>query len=677
MSERSSSKIRNVAVVGHGQSGKTTFVDHLLYAAGAVNRAGSVEQGTSLSDSDPDERERKFSVDSAIFNFQWDTVTFNVIDTPGYLDFTGAALSALPAVEMALMVVSAAEGIQLNTRRLWEAAQEEGVAKAILITKIDSENVRFGEVLNEVQEELSRHCVPVLLPLGTGQQCSGVVDLLEADSAPEGVVGDFDSLKQQLNESIVECDEDLMARYLEGQEISRDQMLETFQGAVMRGEIVPVLCCSAKKDVGVKEALRFLAQVTPSPLDGVRRKATANEEEIELAPDAEGPFCAVVFKSSRDLHVGKLAFFRVYSGRLDGDKPVMNTRTGGTERFAHIYCVFGAEQREVDEAVPGDIICVTRVEEIQFSDTLCAPGSGLRVKPLERPKPMMSLAVEPRSRDDEEKISSGLQRLAESDPTFTIDRDPQSKEMVITGMGGLHLEVMLSKLKRRYDVSVETREPSTPYKETIIKTAAGHHKHKKQTGGHGQYGEVYVRMEPNERGAGFEFMNEITGGRIPSQYVPAVEKGIREVLDKGLLAGYPIVDVKVAVYDGTYHSVDSSEQAFKIAASRAFQDAFDKCKPILLEPIVKVQVTIPPRFMGDVSGNISGHRGRILGMEQLGHMQVVEAELPAAEVTRYSTELKSMTGGEGSFTLEFSHYEPVPAQTQQQIVARKQKKTEE
>jgi len=673
MAQRRSSRICNVALVGHGGVGKTTFVDHLVHAVGHATRAGDVDAGTSLSDYDPEEKERHFSISSSIFNFEAHGRLFNLIDTPGYPDFIGATISVLPAVETALIAVSARDGVQLNTRRLWEVTAREGLARMIIITRLDSENIEFEKLTAQIQQTFGNNCHPVFLPLGLGHECKGVVNLLETDEAPPGVVGDFDAAREGLLETIIECDDGLMERYFEGQEISRQELMATLGQAVSSGALVPVLCCAAKAGVGVRETLEFLAGAAPTPEQGPVRKAKDQDgAEVELKADPSGPLCALVFKAVTDVHVGKVAYLRLYSGSLGADLTMRLARTGKTERLGHIYLVRGEEHQEVSSAEAGDILCVMKVEELQPGDTLCGPDVNLTLPPVELPTPMMSLAIEPQSRDDDQKISAGLQALAAGDPTFRVHRDPQSGELVITGMSGLHLEVMLSRLKRRHDVSVQTREPSVPYRETITRVAEGRYRHKKQTGGRGQYGEVYLRLEPNERGAGFEFLDEVVGGVIPRQFIPAVEKGIRETLQKGLLAGYPIVDVKAAVYDGSHHSVDSSEAAFKIAASRALQEAFSKAKPVLLEPIAKMEVTIPARFMGDVTGNLSGHRARILGMDQVGELQVIRAEIPMAEVTRYSTELKSITGGEGTFTLEMSHYAPVPAHVQQEIVARRQ-----
>ncbi|MBS3762408.1 MAG: elongation factor G, partial [Planctomycetes bacterium] len=602
MAERSVSQIRNIALVGHGSSGKTTLVDHLLHAAEATNRAGSVDEGSSLSDYTTEEKERKFSIESAIFHFETDDKIFNLIDTPGYLDFMGAAATAIPVVETALVAVDASDGVRLNTRRTWQLAENYGVARMLMISHLDAENIQFERLLNDIQDAFGRECVPVFLPLGLGTDCSGVVNLLETEEAPEGVVGNFEELSQSLRESIIECDDELMERYLEGEEVSKGELETTFKHAILGGEIVPILCSAAENDIGVSETLDLLAACTPSPVEGPTHTAldkTGEEpEEVEVAPDPEAPFCGQVFKSVVDEHVGRLVYFRVYSGTLKSGDNIEIARTGETERLGHLYTVFGSEQNEFDTAVPGDIICVTKVEDVKIHDTLRSGGCKYEFPELELPSPMMSLAVEPQSRDDEQRINSGLRRLAEGDPTFTLERDKQSSELVITGMSNLHLEVMLSKLQRRYGVSADTHEPSIPYRETITTNGKDQYRHKKQTGGRGQYGEVYLRLEPGERGAGFEFVDEIKGGVIPNQFIPAVEKGIVETMEKGLLAGYPIVDVIATVYYGSYHDVDSSEAAFKIAGARAFQGAFERCRPTLLEPIVKIDVTIPSEYVG-------------------------------------------------------------------------------
>ncbi|MFP4176771.1 MAG: elongation factor G [Candidatus Brocadiia bacterium] len=684
MAKRAVENIRNIAVVGHGSSGKTTFVDHALHAAGAVERAGSVDEGNSLSDYTEEEREHKFSIQTTAFKFDYDNVTFNLIDTPGYLDFTGSALVSLPAAETALIAVDAAEGVRLNTRRMWEYAEDQEMSRILLLTHLDADNIQFENLLDNIRDSLGRQCVPVFLPVGTGEACSDVVNVLTAQEAPDGVIGDFDALHDELRESIIECDDELMEAYLEGEEVGQEQLEDTFKQAILDGTIIPILCCVAQKEIGLEETLDFLAACSPSPVEGPTRTADVGETEVienedgeeevvepdtaQITPDPDSPFCAKVFKSVTDPHVGKRVYFRIYSGTLEPGDNIQVARTGTNESPSQIYSVFGEKQQELERAIPGDLVCVTKVEDMKLGDTIRDPEEDWILPDIELPTPMMSLAIEPVSRDDEQKIQTALRRLCEEDPTFDMYRDEQSGEQVITGMSNLHLDVILSELEDNYGVACETHSPSIPYRETITAKAEGQYRHKKQSGGRGQYGEVYLRIAPNERGEGFEFIDAIKGGVIPQQYIPAVEKGIKETMDEGLLAGHPIVDLKVEVYYGSYHDVDSSEAAFKIAGSRAFRNAFEDAKPTLLEPIVEVDVTVPSEYVGDVTANLSGHRGQIQGMDQEGQMQTLTAMIPQAEIRRYAAELQSMTGGEGTFTMDFSHYEPVPSHLQEQII---------
>jgi len=556
---------------------------------------------------------------------------------------------------------------------MWEAAGKQGLARMILVTRLDSDNVQFERLLGDIRESFGNRCRPVFLPVGVGSDCSGVVNVLQAGDAPEGVVGDFAAAGQQVRESIIESNDELMEKYLEGEEVGLAELMETLGRAVTEGTLVPVLCCAAKKEIGVRETIAFLAACAPSAAQGVARSAlNAAGEQIELAADPKGALCARVFKVTTDMHVGKVVYLRLYNGTLGANSTIRLSRTGKDVRLGHIYTIYGAEQKEVQQAAPGDIISVTKIEELQLGDTLCSPEAPLTLPQMDFPSPLTSLTVESQSREDEEKISTGLRGLAEGDPTFQIGREQHSKELGITGISKLHLNIMLARLKRRYDVSVSTRTPAIPYLETITRKAEGHYRHKKQTGGRGQYGEVYLRVEPNERGEGFEFIDEIKGGVIPSQFIPAVEKGIRETLQDGPLAGYPVVDFKAAVYDGSFHTVDSSEAAFKIAGGRAFREAYLNAGPVLLEPIGEIEVFAPTEFMGDITGSLTGHRARIQGMDQQGPMQVIRADIPMAEAQRYNAELKSMTGGEGTFSLKFAYYQVVPPQLQSEIIARQQ-----
>ena len=682
MGQYETKDIRNVAFVGHGASGKTSLVEGILFKAGATKRLGSVDDGTSISDFDPEEKERKTTIDSSILHCSWQDREINIIDTPGYPDFINGSIGALSAVETAVIVIAATSGIQVNTQKMWDIAGDAGLARVVVIAKMDGDNIDFPALLDSIQNTFGEECIPLMLPIGHGSGFKGVVDILNLpDEVPGEVIGDVSENREKLVEAIVSvCDEQL-EKYLDGQEINVETLQGCLSTAVASGSIVPVLCCENKGSLGVEEIVGVIAKSTPSPEKGLARmcgsiegEGEGKEKEIEVSKSA--PFSAQVFKSITDPFVGKLSFFRVYSGELKGHPEVYNVRTEKNEKIGHMFKTFGKEQQEINGAIPGDIVTISKVEDISVSDTLCDPHVKVKFKDIKFPNPMASLAIEPKSRGAEQKISETLHRLVVEDSTFKVSRDVQTHELVVTGMSNLHLDVILSRLKSRYDIEVESRQPKIPHKETITTKANAQYKHKKQTGGKGQYGEVYLRIEPLERGGGFEFATKIVGGAIPSQYIPAVEKGLRETIAKGILSKNPIVDVKVELYDGSFHNVDSSEAAFKIAASKAFNLAFNDAKPVLLEPVVNIEVTIPSEFMGDITGNLSSRRGRVQGMDSFGDLQVLKASIPMDEVKNYETELKSMTGGRGSYTMELSHYDVVPSHLTQAIIAQAKKEAE-
>ncbi len=682
MGQYETKDIRNVAFVGHGASGKTSLVEGILFKAGATKRLGSVDDGTSISDFDPEEKERKTTIDSSILHCSWQGREINIIDTPGYPDFINGSIGALSAVETAVIVIAATSGIQVNTQKMWDIAGGAGLARVVVIAKMDGDNIDFPALLDSIQNTFGEECIPLMLPIGHGSGFKGVVDILNLpDEVPGEVIGDVSENREKLVEAIVSvCDEQL-EKYLDGQEINVETLQGCLSTAVASGSIVPVLCCENKGSLGVEEIVGVIAKSTPSPEKDLARmcgsiegEGEGKEKEIEVSKSA--PFSAQVFKSITDPFVGKLSFFRVYSGELKNHPEVYNVRTEKNEKIGHMFKTFGKEQQEINGAIPGDIVTISKVEDISVSDTLCDPHVKVKFKDIKFPNPMASLAIEPKSRGAEQKISETLHRLVVEDSTFKVSRDVQTHELVVTGMSNLHLDVILSRLKSRYDIEVESRQPKIPHKETITTKANAQYKHKKQTGGKGQYGEVYLRIEPLERGGGFEFATKIVGGAIPSQYIPAVEKGLRETIAKGILSKNPIVDVKVELYDGSFHNVDSSEAAFKIAASKAFNLAFNDAKPVLLEPVVNIEVTIPSEFMGDITGNLSSRRGRVQGMDSFGDLQVLKASIPMDEVKNYETELKSMTGGRGSYTMELSHYDVVPSHLTQAIIAQAKKEAE-
>ncbi len=664
--------IRTIVLLGHGASGKTSLVESMLFKAGATKRLGKVDDGTSVVDYDADAKEKKHSIDSSILHCNWKGREINIIDTPGYADFIRDTITSLVVAETALITISATDGIQVNTRKLWDMACQRKLGRIIVVTKVDGENVDYPALLETIKNIFGNICVPLSLPVGTGHDFQGVVNLLGLPNPlPNGIVCDAHSAHDALIEAIVSADDALMGKYLDGKEIDRAALQSCFVKAIAGGNIAPILCCSNKKLLGIEDVLDAIATFSPSPLEGVKWTAIdmQKNQEIILEASKDAPFIAYVFKSVIDPFVGKLSYFRVVSGMLDNELSFYNTTSKKTSKVGHIYRVFGKEQQPVSKIIPGDIIAVSKLEDIHISDTICNPLHPVKLPDISFPTPMSSLALIPISKGAEKKISECLHKLTEEDKTFRVSHNALTNELVVTGMSNLHLQVMISRLRRRFGIDVETHTPKIPYKETITANAQAQYKHKKQSGGHGQYGEVHIKIEPLARGAGFEFVDEIVGGSIPRQYIPAVEKGIREVLDKGILIGHPIVDLSVRLFYGSYHDVDSSEASFKIAASHAFQDAFNHAMPVLLEPIVNIEITAPAKFMGEITGNLSSHRGHIKGMDALGDLQVVRATIPMSSLANYEAELKSMTGGQGSFTMEFSHYDIVPAHLMQPIIA--------
>lgn len=666
--------IRNVVFVGHNASGKTTLADALLFKGKASPRLGSVDDGTSVFDFEPEERDRKVSIDLAAASVNFQGREINLLDAPGYPDFIGEAICGLHAAETAVLCVHAADGIRVNTRKMWELASGLGVARIIAINKMDSENVKFAELVGTLRETFGRECVPVFLPAGSGGGLKGVVNLLVQ---PEAAPAEYKDLAQEAREKLMESDDALLEKYLEGKPVTAAELARALPKAIAQGKVVPIVCTSAKKDVGVAEFLEFLAQFAPSPLDVPPKKGLDPAGKAEVARPPDGPLSGQVFKSIADPFVQRLSYVRVYSGTLAADQPLYNQRVGRGSRIGGMFKPFGKEQRPCAAAVAGDIVCVTKVEELNTCDTVCDPAHPIPYPPFPFPASMVSLAVEPKTKQDLARMSESLQKMADSDPTFKFSRDPSTAELVITGRSKLHIEIILARLKRKFDVQVNTKAPKLALKETVLQAAEGHHKHKKQTGGHGQYGEVYLRLRPAERGAGFRFVDAVTQGRIPQQFMPAVEKGIRKTLEKGVLAGYPVVDVEVEVYDGSYHEVDSGPASFELAGSKAFKDAFMKARPVLLEPIVNIEVTVPSRFMGDITGDLNSRRGRIQGMDTQGNLQVVRAQIPMMEIMDYETQLRSVTGGEGSYSIDPSHYDVLPQRIAESVIAKAQKVEEE
>ncbi len=673
--------IRNVAFAGHGHSGKTTLIEAMLFKAGATKRLGRVEEGSSILDFEPEEKERKSTIDSAVAHCSSGGAEIIVVDTPGYPDFLGQVVGALRAVETAVICVNAGAGIAVNTRKTWDLAGREGLARAVMITHCDAENVKLDEVLGSIQQTFGPQCVPAAVPVGEGPTFKGAVNVLSPSSPLATAVGDaLGAATERFLESVLEVDDALLERYLEGQKPSLEDIRRVTAIAVARGKIVPILYSAAPKDLGVEDVLSFVAAYFPSPLTGVKRRAAAaaSGEGAELAPDPAAPLAAQVFKTTWDPFVGKQTYFRVFSGTIASETSFFNARTGKNERIGHLLRPMGKETAPVAKGISGDILALAKAESLQIGDTLTEERRPVQVQGLTYPKPMVSLAVEHKKRGDEQKIGSSLQKIADEDLSFQIRRDSQTKEMVMSGVSNLHLDVLMHRMKRRFDVEVTTKPPRIPYLETISAGGDARYRHRKQTGGAGQFAEVALRIEPLERGKGFEFENEIFGGAISGPFVASTEKGIRQVLEKGAIAGYPIVDVKATVYDGKEHPVDSKDIAFQVAGRNAFKEAMQTAKPVLLEPVVVIEISVPSRFMGDITGDLNSRRGRIIGMDSQGDLQIIKAQVPLAEVSNYSTELRSITGGEGSYSLEFSHYDIVPSRIAEGIITRaRAAKTEE
>ncbi|MBI2931421.1 MAG: elongation factor G [Planctomycetes bacterium] len=670
MAKYDTKDIRNIVLIGHSDSGKTTLADALLFKAKAVSRLGSVEDGASVFDFEPEERERKVSIDlaAAFCSFQGREV--NILDAPGRADFAGEAICGLNAVETALVCVHAASGIMVNTRKLWDRAAQAGVARVIVINKLEAENADYTALIKNILETFGPQCIPFNVPTGSGDGFKGVVSVLESsDKFP----ADVRELAVKASEDLHSIDDALLEKFMADERATPEELAKALPKALAQGKVIPVLCASVKRDVGVQEVLEFIAKYCPSPADVPPRKGLDQEKKGELTrePSVSAPLSAQVFKSIADPFVQRLAYIRVYSGTLTNSEPLFNQRTGKSGRIGGMFKPFGKEQRATPAAIAGDIVCVTKVDELTTCDTVCPPDKLVHYPPFKFPSPMVSLAVEPKSKQDLARLSEAMQKMADSDPCFRFTRDPVTVELVITGMSKLHMDVVIARLKRKFDVQLITKQPKIAYKEAILGLAEGHYKHKKQSGGRGQYGEVYLRVRPAARGEGFKFVDAITQGRIPQQFIPAIEKGIRETLERGVIAGYPVVDVEVEVFDGSYHEVDSGPESFKLAGSKAFKEAFKAAKPVMQEPIVTIEVVVPSRFMGDITGDLSSRRGRIQGMDSQGNLQVVRATIPMKEIQDYETQLQSVTGGEGAFSFEFSHYDAMPSQLADQLIAAK------
>ncbi|HQV72608.1 MAG TPA: elongation factor G [Dokdonella sp.] len=664
--------IRNIALAGHAGAGKTTLLEALLHAGGAIQTAGTIERGNTVSDFDPMEKQRGHSIQASLVSIDHGDCHINLIDTPGYPDFRGPTLSALAAVETCAIVVNASNGIEHTTRRMMNYARQRGLARVLIVNRIDTE-CDLASLTAELREEFGAECLPINLP---AEGASKVVDCF---FKPDGK-SDFSSVAeahQQILDQVVEINENVMDRYLdEGEKaLKGNELHDAFEQCLREGHLVPICFVSARSGAGVAQLLTLIERLLPNPLEGnsppfVKGDA-ADATPIIAVADANRHVIADVFKIVNDPFVGKLSIFRIYQGTVRKDTQLFIDDGKKPFKVGHLFRIQGKDHIEIDSAVAGDIAAVAKIDEIHFDAVLhdSHDEDHIHLKPLEFPRPMFGLAIEPAHKGQEQKLANALARLGEEDPCFRIEHNKELNETIIRGLSDLHLKLTLERMKERYGVEVTTHRPSIAYRETISGKAEGHHRHKKQTGGAGQFGEVFLRVEPLPRGSGFEFGDEIKGGAIPGQYIPAIEKGVRMVLEHGAVAGFQMQDVRVIVTDGKFHSVDSKEVAFVSAGKKAFLDAVAKAKPLLLEPIVNMDVNVPESNMGDVTGGLAGKRARINGTDSLrGGELVIKAQVPLAEVADYQTELKAMTGGRGRFTIEFSHYEPVPANVQRQLV---------
>ncbi|MGE5585034.1 MAG: elongation factor G [Bacillota bacterium] len=686
--------LRNVALIAHGGAGKTSLAEAVLYDARAIDRLGRVDEGTSTMDYDPDEIRRKISISTAVAPFEWGGVKVNLIDTPGYADFVGEVKSGLRVADSALVVVCAVSGVEVGTENVWRFADERKLPRAIVVTKLDRENADFFKTVEAVRAAFGNRCVPVQIPVGSQDTFRGVVDLIKMkaivfenggagkfreEDIPADLLGRAQEYRDALVEIAAESDDELIEKYLDGNELTQDEVAKGLRAGVVQGKAYPILCASALRNVAVQPLMDAIVSLLPSPVDAgtVEGTVPGSGEKAERVPEDGAPLAALVFKTTADPFVGKISMFRVYSGTLRSDSQVYNVTREAQERIGQVFFMKGKQQEPAGEVGAGDIAAVAKLSVTGTGDTFADRANAVVLPGIDFPHPTLAMAMKPKSKGDEEKIGSGLARLAEEDPTVIVRRDAETSETIVEGMGEVHIEVIADKLKRKFGTDVVLETPKVPYRETIRGTTKVEGKHKKQTGGRGQYGHVFLEIEPLPPGGEFEFVDKIFGGAVPRQYIPAVEKGVREALTEGVLAGYPVVDVRVTLYDGSYHPVDSSEMAFKIAASMAFKKGVMDAHPVLLEPIMNVQVVVPENQMGDVMGDLNKRRGRIMGMEPHGRYQIIKAQVPMAEMFKYAIDLRSITGGRGSYSMEFAHYEEVPAQTSQQIIEKAKKEREQ
>jgi elongation factor G len=686
--------IRNVVLAGHGGVGKTALAEAMLYTAGAISRLGRIDEGNTVTDYDEEEIKRGNSVSAAVVHFDHGNRRYNLIDLPGSADFICDVPPAIRVADLALIVVSATAGVEVGTEKTWRYADEYGVPRAVFVNRMDRDLADFDGVLKQLSDVFGANVVPFTLPVGSAETFKGVVDVINKKAyiydkgldkepaktdVPDELADRVNDAYTAIVEAAVETDEALMEKYFADEELTAEEITAGLRRGIADGSLIPAFAGDAFDNVGVKQLLEHGDAVFPSPADakpwtGVK---PGTEDEVERAHEPGGPFSAFVFKTAIDIFTGRLNVMRVISGSVKVGDTIYDPNADAKIRVSSLVDIAGKKQSPVDVLTAGNVGAVVKADEIQTGHTLCAPNDPVQFAPVEFPEPLTQYAISPKSKGDEDKLMESLTKLTEEDPTFTVTRNVETKQTIASGMGEQHLAVMFSKLSGRFGVEVSHEIPKVAYRETITKPATAQGRYKKQTGGRGQYGDVHLKLEPTERGAGFEFVNKIVGGVIPGRFIPSVEKGVIDAMKAGVVAGYPVVDMQVILYDGSYHTVDSSDMAFQIAGSLGFKKAMETASPTLLEPIMEVEVTIPEEFMGDINGDLSSKRGRVLGMEPMGIFQKIKALVPMSEMFRYSIDLRSITGGKGSFTMRFSHYEEVPREIAGKIVEKSQKGKEE
>lgn len=693
MKEYKVENVRNVAIIGHGGTGKTSLVEAILYNCKETDRIGKVEDGTTVCDYDPEEKKRQISISAALAPCDWNGVRINFVDTPGYFDFVGEVIEGLRAVDSAIINVCAVSGVQVGTEKAYDFVNKFKLPRAFFINKLDRENSNFEKTLQQLKDKFGLAVTPIHIPIGKESSFKGIINIIERKAKifdaktktmvdgeiPSDLLSLVDEYRNSLMESVAENDEELLDKYLNEGELTDEEIIKGLKLGIASGDIAPVFCGSAISTVGVNTLLDSIAEYLPSPVEknvfeGINPKT--KQKEVRKS-DINEPFSAIVFKTIADPFVGRLSLFRVISGTVSSDSSIYNSNQDKVEKVGTLYILKGKNQIGVTKLQAGDIGAVAKLQFTVTGDTLCDASKPIVYGGFEFPQPCISMSVKPKSKGDEEKISSGLHKLLEEDPTFSITRDVENAETLISGLGELHIEVIANKLKNKFGADVMLDLPKVPYRETIRKTSDVQGKYKKQSGGHGQYGDVVIKFEPQHETEDLVFVDEIVGGVVPRQYIPAVEKGLREAIKKGVLAGYPVINLKATLHYGSYHPVDSSEMAFKTAASLAYKKGMKEADPVILEPIMHMEVIVPDEYMGDIIGDINKRRGRVLGMEPKDGMQVVIAEVPMAEVFKYATDLRSMTQARGSFTMRFERYEEVPANISQKIIENAQKEEEE